>query len=486
MPEVDLEPVLGTDILLLKDEYRPGAIGQRSRMSYKLIDAVTGEVFDRTGAVKDAAAYEEAKAKQLAFAVLAWKKWKTASTAPARRLFVSYEEFRDHRRDDGGGRKEAKGGRKSGGDRGCGATGMDVEVSVPPTLRATGVDALVVPAGPSSENLVDLTAMAEKPAAFIKNLAKHLFAIQKAGARARKPYGHRSSNAARQGVDVLVEDMILLLCSETPADYFRERLGWGGTFAKDVNLVATISRLCEKDANFKGALRGSEAVQSALRDPSSLKLHFSADDMLALRFDLKHCSMEGVKRLRRALVRVKLGQVTVAQIKHIYNRRDELFLECGVAVTALDPGDVSGNGQCRVADVGAFLRKMFEHPKLKKTFTREIFDYSTGTAVPVYFVLVDFDGANMTQLQGMVLGFMRTLNQGDLIDDPYMQQLVMAMQGTESRKSLKGPIRNIVDALVKLEATGIMVHGVLEFSIHPLPQASPSAATLGMPRSPGS
>jgi hypothetical protein len=92
----------------------------------------------------------------------------------------------------------------------------------------------------------------------------------------------------------------------------------------------------------------------------------------------------------------------------------------------------------------------------------------------------------MTQLQGMVLGFMRTLNQGDLIDDPYMQQLVMAMQGTESRKSLKGPIRNIVDALVKLEATGIMVHGVLEFSIHPLPQASPSAATLGMPRSPGS
>ncbi|KAJ1446692.1 hypothetical protein M885DRAFT_577237 [Pelagophyceae sp. CCMP2097] len=361
-----------------------------------------------------------------------WFKVKVVDTGI---FFVSFTQLRDNHKPDGGGREEGEGGRGSGGDRGCGATGMDVEVAG---------------AGPSSENLLDLTAVAEKPAAFIKMFAKHIFAIQKAGARARKTHAGRVSLAARQRVDAIVGDLIPLLCSQTPAQYISDRLLADCAFAKDVSLVAIICRLCEKDGSFKGALRDAEEIQKALRDPPSLKLHFPVDDMLALRFDSKHCSMECVKRLRLALVGVNVGQVTVAQIRHIYNRRDELFKECGVAVTALDPDGASGNGQCRVADVGALLRKIFEHPKLKKTFARVIFDHSTGTAVKVYFVLAsvlaDFDGANMTALEGLVLGLMRTLNRGELIDDPYMQQL--------------GPIRNIVDALALLEATGIVVDSV--------------------------
>jgi hypothetical protein len=66
----------------------------------------------------------------------------------------------------------------------------------------------------------------------------------------------------------------------------------------------------------------------------------------------------------------------------------------------------------------------------------------------------------MTELQGMVLGFMRTLNQWKLIDDPYMQQLVVAMQGTESRGALKVPVRRVVEALQALEVSGIIVDGV--------------------------
>jgi hypothetical protein len=229
--------------------------------------------------------------------------------------------------------------------------------------------------------------MTEEHAVCVKGIAKKLFLIQRAGGRARKPYGERKSLAARQGVDMVVDELVPLLCSQTTAQYFAARLLADGAFAKDVELVALVCRLCKKDAIFKDALRGEEEVQRALRDPTALKLFFSADDMLALRFHLKHCSMEGVKRLRQALMGVKVGQVKVEQIKHIYKRRDVLFEQCGVAITALDPADVSGNGQCRVADVGAFLRKIFEHPTLKKTFTREIVDHSTVPPVPVMFVL---------------------------------------------------------------------------------------------------
>jgi hypothetical protein len=125
---------------------------------------------------------------------------------------------------------------------------------------------------------------------------------------------------------------------------------------------------------------------------------------------------------------------------------------------AIDEEDPSAYGQCRVATLEPLLQGIYEHPEFKATFTLKFFDKSTSE-LALYFIFVDFDGALMTSMEGMILAFMRTLNQGGLIDDPYMQQLVMAMQGTESRGSVMVPARRIFEQLADLAANGIVVHG---------------------------
>jgi len=209
-------------------------------------------------------------------------------------------------------------------------------------------------------------------------------------------------------------------------------------------------------------MRASKDVQGALADKEFFKLQFSAGDMLRLRFNMKHCSMETLKRLRLALLRVKAGSVKVCLNTDMYKYRDQLFKECGVAITAVVPEAPEANGQGRIVDITALLAGIYVNPELKSSFTFDVCDAGVGGAAPpvrAYYVVVDFDGALMTSLNGMVLGFMRTLNQRGLIDDPYMQQLVMVMQGSESRGLLKLPVRAVLAQLNALEKTGIPVDG---------------------------
>ena len=74
--------------------------------------------------------------------------------------------------------------------------------------------------------------------------------------------------------------------------------------------------------------------------------------------------------------------------------------------------------------------------------------------------MVDLDGAQMTSTMCMVLCFARCVDQAEYLDSPYMQSLLMAMEGSEDRATLRQPVRAILGPLFQLQKTGIVRDGV--------------------------